>query len=469
VSSVEERVERAMSAAAELVDSMPPLRLSAKPGARVRSGAARSRLIRRTTPLAAAVMVVAVAVSLVALRDIPNGRVAPSAAPTALPTGVPRYYAALVQPGTDQFGTKRIQVRETWTGKLIATVNPPAGTTFAGITGAADDLTFVTETQPALAGEAAVQRQMVQSRTWYLMRIAPGAARPVSLTRIPIPVTPSATQVDGIALSPDGTRLAIAQRKSEWNFSFPGDVTLRVYDVRTGAVLRSWSARSTGSQQVIMPSGDVPDGNLTLAWTDDGSALAFGTLTEQQRRISRADVRVLPYATPSGTSLLTARPAFALLVPSAVAPASSRLRCDFTTARQLLLTSDGRLICAGIGVSRHAAVDKLGCANGQAWYLIGMLAYSAAYPGAVQVLQRYASECVTRPTGVDPLWTSPSGDTQLGFMALRENGTLRRAGPGQATSYQATFGMFRDGRFTPLPMPVPLLFGSSLATSYIAW
>jgi hypothetical protein len=469
MNTVGERVQRAMSAASDLVDSMPPLQLPAKPGARVRRGAARRRMIRRATPLAAAAMVVAVAVSLVTLRNIPSGRVAPSATPTALPSGVPRYYAALVQPGADQFGQKRIQLRETLTGRLIGTVNPPAGTTFAGITGAADDLTFVADTQPALAGEAAVEHQVVQPRTWYLMRIAPGGARQVTLTRIPVPVTPSGTGVKGIALSPDGARLAVALWQSEWNGDLTGEVTLQVYDVRTGAVLRSWRARSTTALQLVIPTTSVPDGNLTLAWSGDGSALAFGAMTEQQHKMPRADIRVLPYNTPSGTSLLAARPAFALQTPAEAPPANSRLRCDFTTTWQLLLTSDGRLICAGTGISQQAVSGKPACANGPAWYLVSVLEYSAAYPGTVRVLRQYASDCSKGPTGVDPLWTSPSGDIQLGFMGLRENGTLRKARPRQATDYQPTFGMFRNGRFTPLPMPVPLLFNGFRSTSYIAW
>jgi hypothetical protein len=93
-----------------------------------------------------------------------------------------------------------------------------------------------------------------QPRTWYMLHLFPGSATPARLTRLPIPVTPSGTGVDGFALSPDGTRLAVALQPDSNNHP-NAPVLLRIYSVATGAVLRSWSATDSGS---------VFDGGLVL-------------------------------------------------------------------------------------------------------------------------------------------------------------------------------------------------------------
>jgi hypothetical protein len=77
VSSVEDRVHAAMSAAADLatreIPTAPPLRLPPGPAAGDRSRHAPRRWIRWAAPLAAAAAVVALAVSLVLIKGIQNG------------------------------------------------------------------------------------------------------------------------------------------------------------------------------------------------------------------------------------------------------------------------------------------------------------------------------------------------------------------------------------------------------------
>jgi hypothetical protein len=68
------------------------------------------------------------------------------------------------------------------------------------VTAAADDRSFV-----VMSYQHGVQRT-----TWFLLRLTPGAAHPVTLTRLPI--KPVAAHVNGLALSPDGRELAVMYR-----------------------------------------------------------------------------------------------------------------------------------------------------------------------------------------------------------------------------------------------------------------
>jgi hypothetical protein len=470
VSSTQDRVIAAMSAASRLIDDVPPLRLSPGPRSRLPRRGQRSglgRTLRWGAPLAAAAVIVAVTVVLVMVKNIPDGQVAPRSTATMTTDGVPRYYAALVQGSGTVTTPNRVQIRETLTGKLIGTAKPPGTTTFEGITGAADDLTWVVdaETRP-IAGTKGPLGQELRAHNWYRLRLSPGAARPVSLTPLPIPLT--GDSVDAIALSPDGSRLAIVTQPPGQGASSLGQLTLRVYSMANGTVLRSWGARSTPESQLVMSGPGALAGNQVLAWTDDGSALAFSVLTEQRAgliagtkmyrwNITSAAVRVLPYDTPSGASLLAARPAFALRTPMESPPPNSRLRCDVATTQRLLFTSDGRLICGGTGAVPHPGPPDT-CGYPSDWYRIGMLEYSGAYPGSVRVLERYVSSCAVFPD-VTPLWTSPSGDAQLGFLRLPENDDPR------SLENAPKFGLFRNGRFTQLPSP----FAAALFSSYLAW
>jgi hypothetical protein len=136
-----------------------------------------------------------------------------------------------------------------------------AGTTFAGITtGAADDRTFVVDTQ---SGSLDPESKPWQPRTWYPLRIDPGSAKAAQLTPLPIPGTAAGTNLMGIALSPDGTELAVALQPDGLNDpSAPTYVW--VYSVASGAVLHSWFAAAasdhSGQAQLFAGSKDAGPG-----------------------------------------------------------------------------------------------------------------------------------------------------------------------------------------------------------------
>ena len=178
-------------------------------------------------PAAAAIAVaVAVAVTLVAVRNAPP--------PAASASGVPEYYVAL--PPVPELGffssAARAVVGDTLTGKRVATVPAPAGLGFAGVTAARDDRTFVLSVAPRSSSQ-----QPVPIR-WYLLRLTPGAARPAALRQLPIPPQSLFGGAFSMALSPDGTMLAIASEPD------PPLTGLRVYSTASGALLHTWSARS---------------------------------------------------------------------------------------------------------------------------------------------------------------------------------------------------------------------------------
>ena len=458
----------AMRELASIVTDAPPLRLAPHRGTDPSRRRVRRPWAAWITPLAAAAAVIMLAITLVAVRSNPNGPVVPATKPTPASASVPAYYAELVQEPGNADNPDQIQVRKTLTGKLVAAVNPAAGATFAGITGAADDRTFVVDTQPgAIQGpNSDPSKQSVRPRTWYLLRLSPGSARPASLTRLRIPPTPAGSAVMGISLSPDGTRLAAAFQTPGWGISPTGSMTLRVYSLRSGAVLRSWTAPYGKDRYLFPPAVGLADDNLSLAWTGDGTALAFGQLTlppgevndgalPPQIALTSEEVRELPYATPSGANLLSARVAFTF--PGGAQHASVGLNCGEAATTDLVFTADGQLLCEGTAMVRDpGSIGTGNCASGTPWYEFALLEYPTS--GAARTVVRHTANCAGL-SALLPLWTSPSGSTQLVLLSLQKT----------VAETSLTFGVFRDGKFSAVPTPAALVSEGDLPLSYIAW
>ena len=458
----------AMRELARTVTGAPPLRLAPRLG----TAPSRPRVQRRwaawITPVAAAAAVVTLALTLVALKSNPNGPVVPAAKPAPVSESVPAYYAELIQEPGNADNPDQIQARETLTGKLIATVNPPTGATFAGITGATDDRTFVVDTQPGAiqSPNSNPAQQSVQPRTWYLLRLSPGSARPASLTRLKIPPTPARSAVMGMALSPDGTKLAASFQAPGWGISPTGSMTLRVYSVRTGAVLRSWTAPYGKDRYLFPPAAGFADDNLSLAWTGDGAALAFGQLTlaaglvndgalPPPQALTSEEIRELPYTTPSGADLLSARVAFTF--PGGAQHASASLNCGEAATTDLVFTADGQFLCEGTATGRDpGSLSNGSCAAGPPWYQFGLLEYPTS--GAARTVAQYTSNCAGQ-SALLPLWSNPSGSTQLGLVSLQKS----------IAETSLAFGIFRDGKFSAVPTPAALDSKDGLSLSYIAW
>ena len=175
MSTVADRTRAAMDAITSQVDSAPPLPLPpplawAPPGVPpplARAGAAR-RWGAWLAPLAAAAAVIALAISLVAVRGTPGGyKLVPAISPAGAPGSFPDYYLTFSQPVSDETIPVGLELRSTLTGKTLATLQPPRGLSFAGITGAADDRTFV--------ADATESRTACSTRDGAVPDLVPGA------------------------------------------------------------------------------------------------------------------------------------------------------------------------------------------------------------------------------------------------------------------------------------------------------
>jgi hypothetical protein len=217
----------------------------------------RSRSVRWLAPAASvvAVMAVVAGVSLAGAHGpgrepkLAFGPPTP-AAPTSLPAGMPRYYVTLFQSYTGHGGIITVAVvHSSATGRVLTRVDVPTLATGGGvagpsISGAADDRTFVITETGGLGTDHNV--------AWfYLLRLA-ADGRSARLTRLPISL-PGTTETDGsVALSPDGTRLAIGEIPCPQEHCYTG---LRVVTLATGAV-RTWTMRSATWLTFVSWAGD---------------------------------------------------------------------------------------------------------------------------------------------------------------------------------------------------------------------
>jgi hypothetical protein len=428
---VERTVIEATRAYGDTVREIRPLDLA--------PGGAGQRLRRRTPrarrwktwmgPAAAAAALVALAISLVIVRDIPNGRrVPPAQASSPVPT--PRYYVALDNP-QNQNSPDPVVVGDMRTGKRLATIDPPAQHTFGGVTAAADDRTFVLDVRDFPWSNTYAQ---VTPRSWYLLRIDPGGAQPARLTKLPVPPTPDGAQVDGIALSPDGSKLAVMFQPDAMGPA-PGPVTLRIYSVATGKVLHTWTGPTPNPRGLGVLTFGVylyVDNNTTLSWIDGGRDLAF---SYGPQIVNDTTVRILNPDVP-GRALL----------------ADSRVVLDQTPASQpdcgsLLVTADGRTIECGASALGGGRGNS-GCTGTGAQHQPGFYEFSAVTGKLTGVVYRYTGTCYSGNAEV--LWASPAGGTLIGALSV-----ARQAG--HKLELSTEFGVFSHGKFERLSFPLTVL------------
>lgn len=279
--------------------SVPPLRLPParrRPG--IPGGARRRRWLTWMTPLAAAAAVAGVVAGSLAISGTFGGRLqatgpaagplrgAPAGGPAAL-RRVPPYYVELARPG-DIMGGQRAEVRASTTGAVLATVRPPRPFgLFTWVSAAADDRTFILAAQrywPIASGRAGTSAENRDSTTptrFFRLSLTP-SARTARLTELAIPGKVDTRQLAGVALSPDGTRLALDMRRS-----------IQVITLATGAK-RTWRWPGGGWIGNSKPYGQV------LTWSADGKQIAF----QQWGRTAR--VRILDTTAP-GSSLESAK------------------------------------------------------------------------------------------------------------------------------------------------------------------
>ncbi len=383
MTSIETRLRSAIEQTAGQIEpgSIRPIKLApASPSSDGQS--ARPVHLRLFAPLAAALAVAAVLTVLLAVPDSLPHRARPhhsTGNPVTTPDRIPRYYVALTQPTKWRFRYPLdVTIRLTATSRRLVTITPPTpGDTFSAVTAAADDRTFVlAENRWIPLSRSQLTRKPARLPVqFYLLTFVPGPDT-FRLTRLWMSV-PSQGQIQGLALTPDGTRLAVAL----------GGNLIKIFALTKPGAVRTWAARGPAVHGVWMKD---------LSWTADGRYLGFDAFNWPARPWG---LNVLDTAKP-GTNLLADSH---LLLPFGQLRQRPRPQC----AGGALLSPDGRIIaCALVQyVSRKTGPRYLPPLARREGY--------GDYSASTGELVRRVGITDNRGSYPDLLWISPSGGTLI--------------------------------------------------------
>src|SRR6185437_11730866 len=298
-----------------------PLRIPA-PGRRWR---------QRLLPVAAAAAVIAVAVSAVLVA---GPKLAPAPASAPVTAAVPRHYLTFTFVPDKQFHDLPVTeavIRETATGKITGTVKIMTKSFPASVAAdaAPDGRSFI----------LAIAENAPKDEYRFFRLPVSASGKPGHLTELPAYPVPVNAYLAGIALSPDGTRLAVS-------FSYGLGATnggpakymvgaVEVINLVTGTV-RTWTA---GMQQGHWYQPGQPswaDGNRMIAFTwQQAKSISNNAMTMQ-------GVRLLDTEAP-GHNLADAR---------TIMPA----KAVHGTINSVLITPDGRDVLVATTRDSHGTI-----------------------------------------------------------------------------------------------------------------
>jgi hypothetical protein len=411
VSADQVRAATSIAAAVITADSLPPLRLHQSPRAAHRSRTAWF------APLAAAAAVVILVVSSATAGSWLGrpGEAQPSAAPQAVPagafSGVPPYYVALGNPSL-------AVVRATATGATLVRI--PTHVPFVGVTGAADDRTFVLDAQRQVMGPTVL---WPDQPALYLLKLTASGTE-ASYSRLAIPALPKGFAVTGLALSPDASKLAIAMDTDPDNKL--GQMEIRIYTLATGAV-RTWLASESGdSEDPGGFTGSGTDGSESISWTSDSRTLAFDW--ENRDYIG---VRVLDAAAGGDNLIADSRLAVIKVQFGSRTPfvRPSKSNDDVSPCvTDAIISGDGSSIVCGYTTDVMLSKNSFATTS-------GFVRYSTATGKQAGIL------------GVTTFQNQAGGDISLFW--VNSTGTVLIGEPLTPNGPQA--GVIRGDKFTPLP------------------
>jgi hypothetical protein len=415
--STQERLRAAAAAAAATVrpGSAPPLRLPDDPAAGPHlGGAGRRRWLRALTPLAAAAAVAAVVIiSLTLTSGVPRSTGgAESPARSEALASVPPYSVAL----TSAAAPAQAVIRSTATGAVVATVKPPRPYgTFNFVSGAADDQTFIIAAQrwwhigSGTAGLPAEHRDNTTPVVFFRLRFDP-ATRTARLTLLHLAQKVPAATLSGMAVSADGTRLALALHPAE----------IEIVTLATGSA-RHWIWPVTAYPVWTWIGNDKPSGQ-PVSWTANGRHLAFPITGDSG---GASTVMVLDTRSPGGSMRPASR-------PTSIFVGHGHFKVG--PIGNALITPDGSMIITIIQptAAARSRVLEMPLRRGE----------HASPPRAGTTGQAQA------PWNV--LWTDASGSSLI----IATGSSPSASGSG--------LGILHGGRFTPLP-------GTPVQTNNVAW
>jgi Tol biopolymer transport system component len=402
MSQIENHLRDALTDVADEIpaDGVPPLNLPDDPDNVIRL-AGRWDTVRRRwlAPAAAAAAILAVATGIAVSAALP--RPPHSTIPSS--QQVPAYYIALPSPGS----LGPVGIYATRTGRLVTTLRFQGDNSATLVTAAANGRTFVIVT----AGK---------HPTLYLARFN-GATRTAQVRVLHAPTLPAHARVEALALSPDGTKLAVGYRANVSDRS--GKHVLVVTDLKTGQT-RDWTS-ARGEFAFF----------YTVTWAADDATLAFNWFEGWQKSQSKpllpgSGVRLLDTARPGSDLVASSRLALAYTAkPNPFSPKKDEATVSAGVPAAPWLTPDGKTIVF--------PVIKLDLIH----------AGFASYSAATGKLERTFGNGSYDPTSSDEiLWVSRDGKTLVVY---------------GAAGHADTLGILRGDHFRSLPTPPGTLITSS--------
>jgi hypothetical protein len=416
MNTLEDRIRAATTQTAEEIapGSIAPLSLAKvqrrRPGPAV-PARGRAGWPRVLVPLAAAASVVAVVAASLALtrpthppashstRHLAAGAVTLGAAPAYDRSIVPPYYVAL-EPVPLSGSSTRAMVRATATGAELAVVTPPRPyRVFTAVSAAADDRTFVLGAQRSGSGSTG----QPGLEKYFKLRLDP-ADHTAMLTALPIPEEPG-DQVVGIAIAPDGSKLAVALEPSGQR-----EQEIKVISLLTGRA-RTWKGSSGNTDYM----GAVVLGANPLSWTADGRTLAFEEETGSSGSGNPGhEIRLLNTAAPGGSLW------------------SSRVAMRFgSDAADSMITPDGSKIVVPVITQTTREFAEYSVTTGKRVAVLGIRHYRHANYGGWPLL----------------FWANSAGNTLIVYDDRPHGPQLTKTGEPDA----GVLAVVTGSRFTPLP------------------
>jgi hypothetical protein len=321
---------------------------------------------------------------------------------------------------------QRAVIRATATGRVVATVTAPRPyNTFSAVAAASGVGRYVLAAQRMVIrrhGGGTYVEPATAARFYLLSVNRAGHVSPP--TPLPIPRLPASTDGSGLALSPDGRKLAVAVRDGG-----PGNGPEIIVDTL-----------ATGAQQVWTWPGAGPitnnagDWGQVLSWAADDRTLAF-----QQWAGNSIEVRLLDTAAP-GRSLAASKLALDWAGEAENFRFVHGRATNVIFGFSALLTPDGsKIVCATATETRHPlhsvlSFTEFSARTGKVVAVLGRWRLAGMYPGQTQ----------------DVLWTNASGSTLI-VLAHQLGVTPARTRHSNSADYRTEYSMLRGDQYTPIP------------------